>query len=196
MFSHGESRGPLLKQRILDALDLFASRLYSLETRRRAGTVTGLLVKLGGCRGGAEDSPPTLRGSRSHGRNGSRPELVTFQNPSHEDHYVASVTYLPFFFALLRIALRSPALKTIFGGGYASRGIPASSLQSLYFSLAISWHACTGICGWYFTQSATFDKKFPIHKFRAFLCLGLRGREVLLVLGLFLVFACFIVVLL
>ena len=41
MFSHGESRAPLLKQRILDALDLFASRLYSLETRRRAGTVTG-----------------------------------------------------------------------------------------------------------------------------------------------------------
>lgn len=41
MFSHGESRAPLLKQRILDALDLFASRLYSLETRRRAGTLTG-----------------------------------------------------------------------------------------------------------------------------------------------------------
>jgi hypothetical protein len=36
MFSHGESRVPLLKQRILDALELFASRLYSLESLRRA----------------------------------------------------------------------------------------------------------------------------------------------------------------
>ncbi|HEU4352035.1 MAG TPA: hypothetical protein VFR66_09175 [Burkholderiales bacterium] len=36
MLSRGETRAPLLKQRILDALDLFASRLYSLETRRRA----------------------------------------------------------------------------------------------------------------------------------------------------------------
>jgi hypothetical protein len=36
MFSHGESRVPLLKQRILDALELFASRLYSLEALRRA----------------------------------------------------------------------------------------------------------------------------------------------------------------
>jgi hypothetical protein len=41
MFSQGESRMPLLRQRILDALDLFASRLYSLETRRRAGIFTG-----------------------------------------------------------------------------------------------------------------------------------------------------------
>src|SRR5512134_3166292 len=40
MFSHGESRA-LLKHRLLDALDLFASRLYSFETRRRAGTLTG-----------------------------------------------------------------------------------------------------------------------------------------------------------
>ena len=55
MFSHGESRAPLLKQRILDALDLFASRLYSLETRRRAGTPYRLLVQSGGCRDGAEE---------------------------------------------------------------------------------------------------------------------------------------------
>jgi hypothetical protein len=39
MFSHGESRVPLLKRRILDALELVASRLYSLEMLRRAGTL-------------------------------------------------------------------------------------------------------------------------------------------------------------
>jgi len=42
MFSHGENRVPLLKQRILDALDLFASRLYSLEAMRRAAARASL----------------------------------------------------------------------------------------------------------------------------------------------------------
>ena len=37
MFSHGESRVPLIKRRILDALELVASRLYNLEALRRAG---------------------------------------------------------------------------------------------------------------------------------------------------------------
>ena len=37
LFSHGESRAQFLRQRILDALELFHSRLYSLEiVRRRA----------------------------------------------------------------------------------------------------------------------------------------------------------------
>jgi hypothetical protein len=35
MFSHGESRAQFLKQQILNALELFHSRLYSLETGRR-----------------------------------------------------------------------------------------------------------------------------------------------------------------
>jgi len=36
MFSRGESRTPFLRQRILDALELFRSRLYSLERLRRS----------------------------------------------------------------------------------------------------------------------------------------------------------------
>lgn len=35
MFLYGESRTQFLRQRILDALELFGSRLYSLETSRR-----------------------------------------------------------------------------------------------------------------------------------------------------------------
>jgi hypothetical protein len=42
MFSHGESRAHFLKQQILNALELFHSRLYSLEAgRRRATPKTG-----------------------------------------------------------------------------------------------------------------------------------------------------------
>ena len=36
MFCHGETRIPLLRRRILDALELFASRLSSLEALRRS----------------------------------------------------------------------------------------------------------------------------------------------------------------
>ena len=36
MFSRGESRAHFLKQQILTALELFHSRLYSLETLRRS----------------------------------------------------------------------------------------------------------------------------------------------------------------
>jgi len=36
MFSHGESRTQYLRQRILDALELFGSRLYTLEIVRRS----------------------------------------------------------------------------------------------------------------------------------------------------------------
>lgn len=36
MFSRGEQRTEYLKQKIQDALELFGSRLYSLEMRRRA----------------------------------------------------------------------------------------------------------------------------------------------------------------
>ena len=36
LFSQGESRAQFLRQQILDALELFASRLYSIESRRRA----------------------------------------------------------------------------------------------------------------------------------------------------------------
>ena len=36
MFSRGESRTQFLRQRILDALELFGSRLYTLETTRLA----------------------------------------------------------------------------------------------------------------------------------------------------------------
>jgi hypothetical protein len=35
LFCHGESRAEFLRQRILDALELFHSRLYSIETLRR-----------------------------------------------------------------------------------------------------------------------------------------------------------------
>src|SRR5688572_11851116 len=42
LFSHGESRAQFLKQQILDALELFASRLYSIESRRRAAARAGL----------------------------------------------------------------------------------------------------------------------------------------------------------
>jgi hypothetical protein len=38
MFSHGESRAQFLKQQILNALELFHSRLYSLEAGRRRAT--------------------------------------------------------------------------------------------------------------------------------------------------------------
>ena len=38
MFSHGESRAHFLKQQILNALELFHSRLYSLEAGRRRVT--------------------------------------------------------------------------------------------------------------------------------------------------------------
>ena len=36
MFSRGESRTQFLRQRILDALELFGSRLYTLEVVRRS----------------------------------------------------------------------------------------------------------------------------------------------------------------
>ena len=36
MFAHSESRTPFLRQQILNALELFSSRLYSLELMRRA----------------------------------------------------------------------------------------------------------------------------------------------------------------
>ena len=36
LFSHGESRAQFLKQQILAALELFHSRLYSIEILRRA----------------------------------------------------------------------------------------------------------------------------------------------------------------
>jgi hypothetical protein len=35
LFCHGEARADFLRQRIFDALELFHSRLYSLETTRR-----------------------------------------------------------------------------------------------------------------------------------------------------------------
>ena len=38
MFSHGENRAQFLRQQILNALELFHSRLYSLETARRRAT--------------------------------------------------------------------------------------------------------------------------------------------------------------
>ena len=38
MFAHGESRTQYLRQRILDALELFGSRLYALEFLRRSAT--------------------------------------------------------------------------------------------------------------------------------------------------------------
>ena len=42
LFSHGESRAQFLRQQILDALELFASRLYSIESRRRAAARASL----------------------------------------------------------------------------------------------------------------------------------------------------------
>jgi len=36
MFAHGESRAQFLRQQILDALELFSSRLYSLEVSRKS----------------------------------------------------------------------------------------------------------------------------------------------------------------
>ena len=42
MFSHGEGRAPFLKQQILNALELFHSRLYSLESLRRAAARNAL----------------------------------------------------------------------------------------------------------------------------------------------------------
>jgi len=42
LFSHGESRAQFLKQQIHDALELFASRLYSIESRRRAAARAGV----------------------------------------------------------------------------------------------------------------------------------------------------------
>jgi hypothetical protein len=39
LFSHGEPRAQFLRQQILNALELFDSRLYSLETLRRTRTV-------------------------------------------------------------------------------------------------------------------------------------------------------------
>lgn len=42
LFSHGESRAQYLKQQILCALELFHSRLYSIEILRRAPARAGL----------------------------------------------------------------------------------------------------------------------------------------------------------
>jgi hypothetical protein len=42
MFSHGESRMQFLRQQILNALELFSSRLYSVEVRRRAAARVNL----------------------------------------------------------------------------------------------------------------------------------------------------------
>lgn len=42
MFSHGEQRAQFLKQQVLDALELFGSRLYSLEALRRKTYVKNL----------------------------------------------------------------------------------------------------------------------------------------------------------
>jgi hypothetical protein len=44
MFSHGESRMQFLRQQILDALELFASRLYSLESLRRSAARASLKI--------------------------------------------------------------------------------------------------------------------------------------------------------
>src|SRR5574341_1010915 len=45
LFSHGANRAQFLKAQILAALELFASRLYSLEMRRR-GAVRATLAKI------------------------------------------------------------------------------------------------------------------------------------------------------
>jgi hypothetical protein len=42
MFSHAESRTQFLKQQILDALELFHSRLYSLEVMRRRSATSAI----------------------------------------------------------------------------------------------------------------------------------------------------------
>jgi hypothetical protein len=42
MFAHAESRTQFLKQQILDALELFSSRLYSLEVMRRRAAPRGV----------------------------------------------------------------------------------------------------------------------------------------------------------
>ena len=42
MFSHGESRALFLRQQILNALELFHSRLYSLESMRRSAARSNL----------------------------------------------------------------------------------------------------------------------------------------------------------
>ena len=42
MFSHGEQRTQFLRQQILNALELFHSRLYSLEIVRRSVARSGL----------------------------------------------------------------------------------------------------------------------------------------------------------
>lgn len=44
MFSHGEERTAFLRQKILDALELFASRLYSLEVVRRSAARSRLVA--------------------------------------------------------------------------------------------------------------------------------------------------------
>jgi hypothetical protein len=46
MFCHGEARAQFLRQRIFDALDLFHSRLYSLESlRRKASFASGVALR-------------------------------------------------------------------------------------------------------------------------------------------------------
>jgi hypothetical protein len=42
MFCHGESRAHFLKQQVLNALELFHSRLYTLESLRRSAARTPL----------------------------------------------------------------------------------------------------------------------------------------------------------
>lgn len=44
MFCRGEARAQFLRQRILDALELFHSRLYSLETSRRKTIRSGVAL--------------------------------------------------------------------------------------------------------------------------------------------------------
>jgi hypothetical protein len=44
MFSHGESRMQFLRQQSLNALELFSSRLYSLESARRSAARASLKI--------------------------------------------------------------------------------------------------------------------------------------------------------
>jgi hypothetical protein len=44
MFSHGESRMQFLRQQILNALELFSSRLYSVESLRRSAARASLKI--------------------------------------------------------------------------------------------------------------------------------------------------------
>jgi hypothetical protein len=44
MFSHGESRMQFLRQQVLNALELFSSRLYSLESARRSAARASLKI--------------------------------------------------------------------------------------------------------------------------------------------------------